>query len=582
MSQSDGRNEDKQHSPQLVVHENGDLVGSSKAAGCTYHPKTTEFQRQPSGGAQSVGCITKHPELPLDVSQEEVMHAAQYVRMSTEHQQYSIDNQKAVIREYASHHGFQIVRTYSDQAKSGIDLAHRPALRQLLRDVSDADPGFKTILVYDVSRWGRFQDTDESAFHEFWCKQFGIRVHYCAEQFTNDNTIGSSLLKTLKRVMAGEYLRELSARVHAGQCRLARRGFKLGGSAGYGLRRLLVDGEGNPRMILVRGERKSIATDRVTYVPGPAREIRVVRKIYSLFLDSDMTCSAIATELNRRSIPRDIPKPWNVAVVHRILSHPKYSGAVVFNQKSGRLRSRTRGNPRDEWVIKPDSFPPIIAKERFEQAQKKLLRRVFLRTDEELLAELKTFADAHPHLTNKMLAEDREMATALTYQKRFGSIRRALAQANWNPPSSFSEIDNRAWLKMLLHDEFSSELAAAGALCRKYRGRFRSPMGELVVLDVARCYRGTDGESRWEIRLPLDGGPRLVGIALRLAEDNRTPKDYVFFPCLPEIRQKFRFSDERARRLGVITDRLSGAVGQMLSSWETSAAQEAPSDRPRA
>jgi DNA invertase Pin-like site-specific DNA recombinase len=38
---------------------------------------------------------------------------AQYLRMSTEHQQYSIDNQAAAIQEYAREHGFTVVRTYA-------------------------------------------------------------------------------------------------------------------------------------------------------------------------------------------------------------------------------------------------------------------------------------------------------------------------------------------------------------------------------------------------------------------------------------------------------------------------------------
>src|SRR5271167_3068191 len=102
------------------------------------------------------------------------MRAAQYVRMSTEHQQYSIPYQVAAIKEYATSHGFQIVRTYTDEAKSGIDLKGRPGLRQLLDDVMACSADFQTILVYDVSRWGRFQDTDEAAHWEFVCKQAGV------------------------------------------------------------------------------------------------------------------------------------------------------------------------------------------------------------------------------------------------------------------------------------------------------------------------------------------------------------------------------------------------------------------------
>ena len=148
------------------------------------------------------------------------MRAAQYVRMSTEHQQYSIENQQTAIAQYAELHGFEIVRTYSDQARSGIDLAHRPGLRQLLQDIVAAKVIYQAILVFDVSRWGRFQDADESAFYEFFCKRAGARVHYCAESFTNDDTLASTLLKTVKRAMAGEYLRELSAKVSPGNVAL--------------------------------------------------------------------------------------------------------------------------------------------------------------------------------------------------------------------------------------------------------------------------------------------------------------------------------------------------------------------------
>ena len=45
--------------------------------------------------------------------------AAVYVRMSTEHQQYSTSNQMDVIREYAKRHGFEIVREHSDEGEGG-------------------------------------------------------------------------------------------------------------------------------------------------------------------------------------------------------------------------------------------------------------------------------------------------------------------------------------------------------------------------------------------------------------------------------------------------------------------------------
>lgn len=92
------------------------------------------------------------------------MRAAEYVRMSTEHQQYSTENQADKIREYASRRGIEIVRTYADEGKSGLRIDGRQALQQLIQDVETRRADFQIILVFDVSRWGRFQDADESAY----------------------------------------------------------------------------------------------------------------------------------------------------------------------------------------------------------------------------------------------------------------------------------------------------------------------------------------------------------------------------------------------------------------------------------
>src|SRR5208283_5626428 len=111
------------------------------------------------------------------------------------------------------------VKVYSDEGKSGLNIQGRESLGQMIEDVQNGQINFSSILVYDVSRWGRFQDTDESAYYEFVCKRAGVRVHYCAELFPNDDSIAAVLLKTLKRTMAGEYIRELSVKTFAGQCR---------------------------------------------------------------------------------------------------------------------------------------------------------------------------------------------------------------------------------------------------------------------------------------------------------------------------------------------------------------------------
>src|ERR1700677_1528519 len=96
--------------------------------------------------------------------------AAQYLRMSTERQEYSLYNQSQAIAKYADEHGFCVSHPFSDPAISGVLLRRRKGLQKLIEDVVKGRAPYKAILVYDVSRWGRFQDTDEGAYYEFLCK----------------------------------------------------------------------------------------------------------------------------------------------------------------------------------------------------------------------------------------------------------------------------------------------------------------------------------------------------------------------------------------------------------------------------
>src|SRR5260370_32966286 len=125
--------------------------------------------------------------------------------MSTDHQKYSTQNQADAIAEYAARNNLTIVRMYEDEGRSGVRIHGRQGLKDLISDVLLGRADFDLILVYDVSRWGRFQDADEAAYYEFICKEAGIQVHYCAEEFENDGSLASTILKNMKRVMAGPH-----------------------------------------------------------------------------------------------------------------------------------------------------------------------------------------------------------------------------------------------------------------------------------------------------------------------------------------------------------------------------------------
>jgi DNA invertase Pin-like site-specific DNA recombinase len=466
--------------------------------------------------------------------------AAQYVRMSTEHQKYSTDNQVAAILTYASRRGFQIVQTYADEGKSGLRLDGRDALKTLLADVESGKASYEAILVYDVSRWGRFQDPDEAAAIELTCKRAGVRVHYCAEQFENDGSVGSSIIKTVKRAMAGEYSRELSVKVHAGQVHLIRLGYRQGGLAGFGLRRLLVDEAGNPKEALGRGEHKSIATDRVVLVPGPEAEIAVVREIYRRFADEGWSEVEIARDLNSRAVRSDLDREWTRGTVHQILINEKYIGNNVWGRTSFKLKQIRRALEPAEWVRADGAFEAIVDEPIFRRTQTIIAQRSHRLTDEEMLSALKQILERNGNLSGLIIDEAEGCPSSSCFRTRFGSLLRAYTLVGFEPSHDYSFIETNRRLRRLHPDvlaEVIQGIEAAGGYA------IRDPQNDLLWVNdeltidvvIARCRPTPAGSLRWTIR--LDDAPRWdLTLAARMADGNQSVQDYYVLPRL-DIQQ---------------------------------------------
>jgi hypothetical protein len=196
----------------------------------------------------------------------------------------------------------------------------------------------------------------------------GVRVIYCAEQFENDGTPVATIVKSVKRAMAGEYSRELSAKVFIGQCRLVELGFRQGGAPGYGLRRMLLDEKGEAKGLLDRGQQKSLQTDRVVLVPGPDEEVDTVREIYRLFVAGGMREAAIAALLNTGGSRTDLGREWSRGTVHQVLTNEKYIGNNVYNHTSFKLKKRRVRNSPDMWIRADGVYKAIVNPGLFENA----------------------------------------------------------------------------------------------------------------------------------------------------------------------------------------------------------------------
>lgn len=451
--------------------------------------------------------------------------------MSTEHQQYSTLNQADKIREYAERHCITIVKTYADDGKSGLRIDGRTGLKQLLDDVERGSAPFEVLLVYDISRWGRFQDADESAYYEYKCRRAGVRVIYCAEQFENDGSPTATIIKSVKRAMAGEYSRELSAKVFAGQCRLVELGYRQGGEPGYALRRLLIDQTGSIKGELRRGERKSLQTDRVILTPGPQSEVMVVGTIYDSFISGEAE-AAIADRLNRRGIQNARGKYWTPQNVREILTNEKYTGANVYNRRSFKLKKSHIANPPEMWVRNDAAFEPVVSKELYQKAQQILRARSRRRTDEELLGHLSRIHESYGKLSGFVIDEDGAVSTGLI-GSRFGSLRRAYEMIGYSPERDYSFIEINRRIRSLypgIVDAACQQISVFGGCVQTDESS-----GLVVVNDefaisllISRCQVTACGSRRWTVRLCSSKAD--IILAIRLDQSNAAMRDCFLLP----------------------------------------------------
>ncbi len=483
------------------------------------------------------------------------LRAAQYVRMSTEHQQYSTNNQADKILEYAQRRNIEIVRTYADEGKSGLSLGGRASLQKLIADVETGVADFTLVLVYDVSRWGRFQDADEAAFYEYKLKRKGILVAYVAEQFENDGSPVSTIVKGVKRAMAGEYSRELSAKVFAGQCRLIELGFRQGGPAGFGLRRVLLDQSGNLKSALQRGEHKSLQTDRVILVPGTDAEVATVNQMFQWLIQDDLAISSIANRLNAIPVLTDLDRPWNYSTVRQVLTNEKYIGNNVYNRHSFKLKKKHVDNPPDMWIRKEGAFTGVVPVATFMTAQEILAERSRKLTDQELLEHLKRLYAECGSLSGFIINQALGRATTSIYTQRFGSLSRAYQLVGFGNADrlEFMELNRRL---RQLHPEIiiRTEQTIAnlgGQVWRDPKTDLLTLNDELVISVVlARCHTLVDkyGQSsqRWRIRFdPARFNPDLT-LAIRLDAANTSELDYYLLPRLDLPEQEIRVSNRNS------------------------------------
>jgi DNA invertase Pin-like site-specific DNA recombinase len=310
-----------------------------------------------------------------------------YLRRSTNEllQADSLDAQAEILRNYAATESALVVRVYADSA-SGRFSDGREDFKRLIHDVlGGAD--FDAVLVRDVSRWGRFQDVDESAYWDFFFFAHGVRVVYVQETFRDDRSPHANLLKSMKRYVAAEFSRDKARMVQFGKYRAAKNGFYVGGEPPYGMKRVLVDAAGRFVQALRRGDRKALNDHHIRLAPGKMSERRMVRRIFKMYAEEKVTVGAILKRLNAEHEPSPRGKRWRSRTIEQMLTNPAYIGAVSSNFTA------SQNFPTDQTVYVENCWPGIVSRKLWNEAQKTLEHRRWLRNPEGLAIQLREMFD---------------------------------------------------------------------------------------------------------------------------------------------------------------------------------------------
>jgi DNA invertase Pin-like site-specific DNA recombinase len=324
--------------------------------------------------------------------------AVGYLRCSTDKQDQSIPDQRKAIQEYAEKNGLIISEWFADEGRSGTGTEKRDEFNRMIKLIEKGENDFNYILVYDISRWGRFPDDDEAAYWEFHCKRHKVNLIYTHEELMTENKLANSLIKNLKRNSAGEFSRNLSKLTTRGSKTAARQGFWNGGQAPYGYKRVECDDNGD-LIGELKPYQKVRASLKVKLAPGDPTEIEVVQKIFDLYVNRGYGLRRIANALNSEKIAspnkgkqisvknhrgewvkKQNKGQWNLSTIHFMLMDEVYIVSIVYGKnKKGKFSAdentwqdkdgKKTQHDKNNWVVAKNAHKAIVDKELFKKAQ---------------------------------------------------------------------------------------------------------------------------------------------------------------------------------------------------------------------
>src|SRR5690554_3465860 len=157
-----------------------------------------------------------------------MLKAAAYARYSSDNQrEESIEAQLRAIREYCERNGIQLIKIYTDEARSAT-TDDRPDFLQMIQDSSMGL--FSAVIVHKLDRFSR--DRYDSAFYKRKLKKNGVRLISMLEPL--DGSPESIILESVLEGMNEYYSKNLARETMKGMKEKALKCRHLGGKAPLG------------------------------------------------------------------------------------------------------------------------------------------------------------------------------------------------------------------------------------------------------------------------------------------------------------------------------------------------------------
>ena len=279
----------------------------------------------------------------------------------------SIQNQKAMLCDYAEKLCWEIYDIYSDDDYTGTDR-ERPEFKRLLSDAQAKR--FDIILCKTQSRFTRELELVERYIHGLF-PIWGIRFVSIVDNADTANK-GNKKSRQINGLVNEWYLEDMSDSIKAALDSRRKNGYHIGSFALYGYKK-----DPNSKGHLIIDEEASA----------------VVKEVFTLF-SQGYGKTSIARVLNERGIPNPteykrmqglrftLPPSksstlWKYFAISNMLTNEAYIGNLVQGkyESVSYKTSTTRPRPKEEWFRVEGTHEPIIERSLWDRVQRMIKER---------------------------------------------------------------------------------------------------------------------------------------------------------------------------------------------------------------